>query len=474
MMKQPSKEIARKSTGGKAPRRQLATKAARKSAPPRACFPSLIYAFIDDSDDDADVPEYVDKQKLSVIRNCMSHLDVEEDDADKKLVTDAMVEAVFACDFDAATLDEIFAALRTSPAHFAELRQVLGEERFVLPIELELDYVVESLRGSGIAALRGPDLAKWRAVEAAGGGNLCAVITSGRRVATDTLDIEPDDCHRPLEEVFEGLDDDPAEYDPGEWELQAVFDRNGADLDCSAFEGVFNEANSALMDHDLDGRDCHEYGHVISKPDFSVSGFGMSACSGCGRGHPGEFEREIVYRQAMLIVTIASEGLHEPEPAAAVVKASPTGGKRSIASSSSGQGGSSGSSSKQARTAAAEVRKTHEEKRKAMLERNRRELERQQKELREFEAQCKAELAQARKVDQLAGKCLVCEEGPGVEACSKCKIVFKCADCEWELTCDGGHGFCDDCVDQVHICQCGFCSVCASEGERVGRRCGCR
>ena len=44
-------------------------------------------------------------------------------------------------------------------------------------------------------------------------------------------------------------------------------------------------------------------------------------------------------------------------------------------------------------------------------------------------------------------------------------MAFKCADCEWELTCDGGHGFCDGCVDQVRICQCGFCSVCASEGE---------
>ena len=436
-----------------------------------------MYVFI--SDDDADVPEYVDKQKLSVIRNCLSHLDVEEEyDAEEKLVTEAMVEAVFACEFDAPTLDEIFAALRTSPAHFAELRQVIGEERFVLPIELELDYAVESLRGRGIAALQGPDLAKWRAVEAAGGGNLRAVITSARRVDTHTLYIEPDDCHGPLEEIFEGLDDDPAKYDPGEWELQAVLDCNGADLDCSAFEGVFNEADSALMEHDMDGRDDHEYGHVISKPDFSVSGFGMSACSGCGRGHPGEFEREIVYRQTMLIVTIASEGLHEPEPAAAVVKPSPTGGKRSFASSSSGQGESSGSSSKQAKTAAAEVRKTHEEKRKAMLERHRRELDRQQKELREFEAQCRAEIAQARKADQLAGKCIVCEDGPGVEACYKCKTAFKCADCEWELECDGRHGFCDGCVDKVRICQCGFCSVCASEGDscckahRMGW-CGC-
>ena len=429
-----SKQTARKSTGGKAPRKCLATTACRKSAPSTGGCPSF-FDWI--SADVSDVPEYVDKQKLCVLRSSLSHLDVDANGAEAKICTEAMVEAVLESDFDAATLDETFAALRTSPAHFADLRRVLGAERFVLPLELERDYAAEVLRGRGIEALQGPDLAKWRAVEAAGGGNLRAMITCGNRVDTDTVDISPNDCIGPLEEVLEEFVDDP---DQGNWELQAVFDSKGADLDCSAFEGFFDKAISTLEDN---GRESYDYGHILSKPTFSVSGFGMSACPGCGRGTPGEFKREIVYRQAILIITVASEGLPEPAPAAAVVEASPTGGKRSIASSSGDQGeSSSSSSSKRAKTATAQVREAHKEKRKALLDRNQRELERQKQELHEFEVRCQAELAQARKVDKLTGFCLVCETGLGVEACYKCKTAFKCTDCEWDLTCDGGHGFC--------------------------------
>ena len=43
--------------------------------------------------------------------------------------------------------------------------------------------------------------------------------------------------------------------------------------------------------------------------------------------------------------------------------------------------------------------------------------------------------------------------------------VCKCEDCEWVVSCDGGHGFCEDCVEQVSVCQCGFCAICADEGD---------
>lgn len=41
-----TKQTARKSTGGKAPRKQLATKAARKSAPTTGTFSNHIYIYI--------------------------------------------------------------------------------------------------------------------------------------------------------------------------------------------------------------------------------------------------------------------------------------------------------------------------------------------------------------------------------------------------------------------------------------------
>ena len=70
-------------------------------------------------------------------------------------------------------------------------------------------------------------------------------------------------------------------------------------------------------------------------------------------------------------------------------------------------------------------------------------------------------------------------------SCYECKQVLVCTDCAadrtnpWWSQCDGDHGFCDDCKDDISFCECGFCSKCADENDgncckshRMGN-CGC-
>lgn len=60
---------------------------------------------------------------------------------------------------------------------------------------------------------------------------------------------------------------------------------------------------------------------------------------------------------------------------------------------------------------------------------------------------------------------------------SKCACgadVFTCEGCAM-VTCDGDHGFCEDCENDVKKCSCGFCNMCTDyccKGHSMGY-CGC-